>query len=72
MLPVNPESLFGLVPLLHNPSLNLLDEVGSFASARHREMCPASKSGLIELLESQLFRTFHLERPPISAQMPKL
>ena len=72
MLPVNPESLFGLVPLLHNPSLNLLDEVGSFASARHREMCPASKSGLIELLESPLFRTFHWNAPAVPAQMPKL
>ena len=33
MLPVNPESLLGLVPLLYNPSLNFLDEVGSFTSA---------------------------------------
>ena len=32
MLPVNPESFFGLIPLLHGPSPNLLGQVGSFAS----------------------------------------
>jgi hypothetical protein len=63
MLPVSPESLFGLIPLLNNPSLNLLGQVGSFASGQRREMCPAPKSGFIELLESQLFRTSHSERP---------
>ena len=72
MLAVNLESLSGLVPLLHNPSPYLLSQVGSFALGRHRDLRPAPKSRFTELLESELFWTFHLARPRWVTYRPAL